>query len=128
MDVTSEDQEIQASTISRIKVVSVAVDRAIVGEACSTLMRMPAVAAIFKKAMVDKRVLIEDGAYEETGRATKQARTQGPATRSSSLGSSSGIRQPPQVLRDSSSEPETEDETPTQVDGPRPTLLHDDGA
>ena len=122
-EVTAEKENLQASTISCIEVVSVAADRAIVGEACYTLMRMPAVAAIFKKAMVDKRVPVEDWTYEETGRATKLPRTHGPATGSGAAGSSSGVRQPPQVLHDSSSEPETEDETPIQVAGPRPAAV-----
>src|SRR5205085_1879650 len=49
-----EDKQVSNSSVSCIKVVSVAADKGIVGQACSTLMRMPAVAAIFKKAMVDK--------------------------------------------------------------------------
>ena len=55
-----------------------------------------------------------------------RTRTHGPVTRSGAAGSSSGVRQPPQVLRDSSSEPETEDETPIQVAGPRPAAVRED--
>ena len=65
-----DDQASEVSTVSWIKVVSVAADREIVGQACATLMRMPGVAAIFEKAMVDKRVRVDDD-YEQPGQAAK---------------------------------------------------------
>ena len=54
----TEVVEEQLSPVSCMKVVSVAADKNIVRAACSTLMRMPAVAAIFQKAMVDKHVRV----------------------------------------------------------------------
>lgn len=105
-----DDEASKVSTVSCIKVVSVAADREIVGQACTTLMRMPAVAAIFEKAMVDKRVGVDDD-YEQPGRAAKQPRTERPTTRS---GGSAGMssRQPagPQVFTDTTTEPELDRE------------------
>ena len=40
------------------------------------------VAAIFKKAMVDKRVRVEDADYEQPGRVSKQPRIECLMTRS----------------------------------------------
>src|SRR5437588_4306159 len=70
----NEGEEDKVSRVSCIKVVSVTADKGIVGAACSTLMRMPAVAAIFEKAMADKRVRLEDDDYEQHGRSQKQPR------------------------------------------------------
>ena len=66
------DKKSQLSTDSCVKEVSVAADERIVGVACATLMRMPAVTAIFKNPMVDKRVRIHDKDFEEPGRSAKQ--------------------------------------------------------
>ena len=63
-EVSSDDDLAKVKPVSCIKVVSVAADKKIVGQACATLMRMPAVAAIFEKAMVDKRVQVDDDDYE----------------------------------------------------------------
>ena len=101
--------------------VSVAIDTKIVCQACATLMRMPAVAAIFEKAMVDKRVRVEeDEDYEQPARSAKQPRTQGPATRSGNAGSSKSMA-PPQILTDTSPEPdsESEEDVPIVLERPR---------
>jgi len=112
----NEGEEDKVSPVSCIKVVSVAADKGIVGAACSTLMRMPAVAAIFEKAMADKRVRLEDDDYEQHGRSQKQPRIQGPTTRSgATTGSSSRPPPPPQILVDTSPEPESESEEDVPV-------------
>ena len=109
-EVSGDDDMTKASPVSCIKVVSVAADKKIVGQACATLMRMPAVAAIFKKAMVDKRVRVKDDDYEEPTRNAKQPRTQVPATRSGGAGSTSKPFVPPQKLTDTSPKPDSESE------------------
>ena len=110
MEVNSEE-ELEVSPVSCIKVVSVAADKAVIGQACSALMRLPAVAAIFENAMADKRVRVDDDdEYEQSSRGPKQPRMQGPTTRSAGGASSSSTRPPPQVLTDSSPEPESEEE------------------
>ena len=92
-----------------MKIVSVAADKNMVGAASSNLMRMPAVAAIFEKAMVDKRVRVEDSDYEQPIWGAKQPRIERPATRSGSAAGPSQ-RQPPQVLTDTTPEPDSSDD------------------
>ena len=106
-EITEEEQ--QLSPVSCIKVVSVAADKNIVGAACSTLMRMPAVAAIFEKAMIDKRVRIDDDDYEQPVRGTKQPRIEHPTTRSGTATGSSQCQQL-QVLTDTTPEPDSSDD------------------
>ena len=116
-----EEGIVKASPISCIKVVSVAADKKIVGQACDTLMRMPAVTAIFETAMVDKRVRVEeDEDYEQPARSAKQPRTQGPATRSGNGGSGKSMA-PLQILTDTSPEPdsESEEDVPIVLERPR---------
>ena len=86
-EVSSDDDLAKVNPVSCIKEVSVVADKKFMGQACATLMRMPAVAAIFEKAMVNKRVRVDDDHYEQPGRSSKQPRTQGPATRSGGAGS-----------------------------------------
>ena len=105
----TEVLEDELSPVSCVIVVSVAADKSIVGAACSTLMRMPAVAAIFEKAMVDKRVRVEDDEYEQPTRGPKHPRIERPTTRSGGTAGPSN-RPPPQVLTDSSPEPESSDD------------------
>lgn len=112
-EVTCDGKENQVSgnSIACVQVVAVAAHKRIVGQACATLMRMPAVAAIFENAMVDKRVRVEDDDYELPGRSTKQPRTQGPTTRSGTTpGHSTRSQAPPQVLIDTTPEPDPESE------------------
>ena len=116
-----EDGVTKESMVSCIKVVSVAADKGIVGHACATLMRMPAVAAVFEKAMVDKRVRVDDD-YEQPGCASKQPRTERPTTRSGTTASSGSRPAPtPEILTDSTPEPESESEedTPIVLERPR---------
>ena len=112
-EVTCDEKENQVSgnSIACVQVVAVAAHKRIVGQACATLMRMPAVAAIFENAVVDKRVRVEDDDYELPGRSTKQPQTQGPTTRSGTTpGHSPRSQAPPQVLMDTTPEPDTESE------------------
>ena len=112
-EVTSDEKKSQVSgnNVAFVRVVAVAADKRIVGQACATLMRMPAVAAIFENAMVDKRVRVEDDDYELPGRSAKQPRTQGPTTRSGTTpGHSTRSQAPPQVLMDTTPEPDTDSE------------------
>lgn len=74
------DEEL--SPISCVKIVSVAVDKNIVEAGFSMLMRMPVVAAVFKKAMADKHVRVEDGDYEQPNCRPKQPRIECATTRS----------------------------------------------
>ena len=107
-EIVGEAGIVKASPISYIMLVSVAVDKKIVGQACGTIMRMPAVAAIFEEALVDKRVRVEeDDDYEQPARSAKKPRTQGPATRSGYAGSGKSIALP-QILTDTSPEPDSE--------------------
>lgn len=109
-EVVSEDDPTQASAVSCIKVVSIAVDKKIVGQACATLMRMSAVAAIIEKAMVDKWVRVEDDDYKQPGHSAKQPRMQGPATRSGTAGLATKPSLPLQILTDTTPEPDSESE------------------
>ena len=109
----------ELSPVSCVKIVSVAADKDIVGAACSTLMRMPAVLAIFKKAMADKRVQVEDEDYEQPIRGPKQPRIERPVTWSG--GTTGPVNRPPaQVLTDSSLEPESSDDKEAIVLQPGP--------
>ena len=83
----------ELSPVSCVKIISVAVVKNIVGAACYMLMRMPAVAAIFKKAMADKRVRVEDEDYEQPIPGPKQPRIERPATRSG--GTTGPVNRPP---------------------------------
>ena len=119
-EIVGEDGIAKASPISSIKVVSVATDKKIVGQAWATLMGMPAVAAIFEKVMVDKRVRIEvDDDYEQPACSAKQPRTQGPATRSGNASSGKSMA-PPQILTDTSPEPDLESEENVSIVLERP--------
>ena len=121
VEVISEDNDPKASPVSCIKVVSLAADKKVVGQACATLMRMPAVAAIFEKAMVDKRVRVDDD-YEQPARASKQPRTDRPTTRSGTgAGSSSRLPPGPQILTDTTPEPDSdsEEDGPIVLENPR---------
>ena len=111
IDPEDGNRQVSGNSVSCVRVVSVAPDKRIVGQACATLMRMPAVAAIFENAMVDKRVRVEDDDYELLGRSAKQPRTQGPTTRSSTTAGHGGRPQvSPQVMMDTSPEPDSDSE------------------
>lgn len=61
----------QLTPVTCVKVVAVAAVNHIVAAACSTLMRLPAVAAILEKAMVDEHIRVEYGNYEQPTRGPK---------------------------------------------------------
>ena len=114
-EVTTEEEQQGTrggENVSCVKLVSVPADKEIVGRACATLMRMPAVAAIFRNAMADKRVRIDEEG-EPSGRGPpKVQRTRPPSARIGAGGAS----RPPQVVADTSESESSEDEAMTPIE------------
>ena len=81
---------------------------------------MPAVATIFEKGMVHKRVhVVEEDDYEQPTRSAKQPRTQGPATGSGNIVSGEPIA-PPEIPTNTSPEPDSESEEDLSIVLERP--------